>query len=86
MKIRTRFWLESAIALVAAVLAVATAIVPDWIETVFGVDPDGGNGVVEWGVTAAFAILAIAFVIAARLEYTRTVVSSGALASANDDR
>jgi hypothetical protein len=84
MKIRTRFWLESAIASVAALLAVATLIVPDWIETVFSVDPDGGNGVVEWGITAAFAILAIVFALAARLEYRHTVLSSRALASMKD--
>jgi hypothetical protein len=84
MKIRTRFWLESAIALVTAVLAVLTAAVPDWIETVLGVDPDGGNGLVEWGVTAAFAILMIGCAIAARLEYRRRVLSSDALAPAKD--
>jgi hypothetical protein len=85
MKASTRFWLESTIALVTAALAALTAVVPDWIETVLGVDPDGGNGVIEWGITAALAILTIVFVIAARLEYRRTALSSGALASAKDD-
>ena len=83
MKVRTRFWLESGFALAAAALAIVTAIVPDWIETVFGVDPDGGNGTVEWGITAAFVILTIVFVIAARVEYRRTA-PSGALASAKE--
>jgi hypothetical protein len=67
-----------------AALALLTVIVPNWIEAVFGVDPDGGNGVVEWGITAAFAILTIVLVIAARLEYRRTTLASGALASPTD--
>jgi len=81
MKIRTRFWLETAIALATAALAIATVIVPAWIETVFGADPDGGSGVLEWGVTAAFALLTIVFAVAARLEYGST---ARAVASAKD--
>ena len=84
MKVRTRFWLETAIARVTAFLAVLTAIVPAWIETVFGVDPDGGSGVVEWGITAAFAILTIVFAIVARLEYRSIASSSGTPAPAKD--
>jgi tetrahydromethanopterin S-methyltransferase subunit E len=37
-----------------------TAIVPSWIETVFKIDPDGGNGAVEWLLVAALAGVAVA--------------------------
>ena len=33
---------------------------PDWIEEVFPIDPDGGNGAVEWLVVAALALATIA--------------------------
>ena len=37
---------------------VLTLVWPDWIEGIFGADPDGGNGSAEWGWTAAFAVAA----------------------------
>jgi hypothetical protein len=40
--------IETALAVVAAALAVVTFIWPIWIETVFSVDPDGGDGTAEW--------------------------------------
>jgi hypothetical protein len=49
--------------------AVLTAIVPSWIETVFNIDPDGGNGAVEWLIVTALVGLAVAceLVLRARL-------------------
>jgi hypothetical protein len=46
--------------------AVLTAIVPSWIETVFNIDPDGGNGAVEWLIVAALVGLAVASELALR--------------------
>jgi hypothetical protein len=46
--------------------AVLTAISPSWIETVFNIDPDGGNGTVEWLIVAALAGLAVACELALR--------------------
>jgi hypothetical protein len=74
--IRLRFWGECALAGLAAVLAVLTAIWPDWIELLFGADPDGGDGSTEWGIVAALAVVAILFAALARFEHRRLPVPS----------
>jgi hypothetical protein len=51
--------LELAFAVVFAVLATVTAIWPTWLETVTGMDPDGGSGETEWAIIAVFAIVAV---------------------------
>jgi hypothetical protein len=58
MNVRWRLWLEAALAAGAGVMGVLTLFWHDWIEALFGVDPDHGNGSLEWIV--AFALLAIA--------------------------
>jgi hypothetical protein len=73
---RLRFWVECALAGLAAVLAVLTAIWPDWIELLFDADPDGGNGSAEWGIVIAFVAAAIIFAVLARFEHRRLPVPS----------
>ena len=58
---RMRYMLELACAVGAGILAVLTLVVHDWIEVVFRVDPDGGNGLVE------VAIVVTLFVVSAAL-------------------
>ena len=41
----------------AFALAVITAIWPDWIERVTGLEPDGGNGSLEFIIPVALVIL-----------------------------
>jgi len=66
------FWAELILAAAAAVLAVATAIHPDWIEELTGLDPDAGSGSAEWAVTLVLALAAVALAIGAR--FTRTAL------------
>jgi len=47
-------------------LTLLTLVVPDWIEVVFGVEPDGGNGSLEWLLVAAMALVTLAFAVDAR--------------------
>jgi hypothetical protein len=49
-----------------AVSFVVTVIDPEWIEAVFGVDPDHGNGSLEWLFSAALLIVCLAFAGLAR--------------------
>ena len=42
--LRLRFWLESVLGSITGILAVVTLFWHDWIEAVFGADPDKGNG------------------------------------------
>jgi hypothetical protein len=64
---RTRFWVETVLALACAVLFVVTLFVPDWIEAVFHVDPDQHSGTLEWSIDAAlFAAAVVAGALARR--------------------
>jgi len=45
---RCKFWLESISGSITGILAIFTLFWPQWIESVFKVDPDGGNGSAEW--------------------------------------
>jgi len=39
---------------------VLTLVVHDWIEVVFGVDPDGGNGLVETAIVVTLFVICAA--------------------------
>jgi hypothetical protein len=54
-----RYRLEVIGAAVTGLAAVITAIVPDWIEEVFHVDPDAGNGSLEWLIVLALALATV---------------------------
>ena len=43
-ELRGRFWVEAGLALISGALVVITLVWRDWIEIVFGIDPDEGNG------------------------------------------
>jgi undecaprenyl pyrophosphate phosphatase UppP len=66
-----RFWLESIVGSVAGVTAIVTLFWHDWIEAVFGVDPDKGNGSAEWVIVLILTILAVTLAIGAHLEWRR---------------
>jgi hypothetical protein len=71
MQPRTRLAVETALAVVFAAIFVATVFWPDWIEMVFGADPDEGNGEVEWAIVATSGLLAVASIVLARMEWRR---------------
>jgi len=68
---RARFWAEAALSALAAVLAVVTSIVPDWIELLTGADPDHGSGGAEWSIVLVLALAAIALAALAGREWRR---------------
>jgi hypothetical protein len=68
---RTRFWVETGLATAAGIFTVLTALWKDWIEIVFGADPDHHSGSLEWLLAAGTLAVAICFCIAARHEWLR---------------
>ena len=58
-KARKRLLLEVGLAILSVLLFVATALWPEWIEMVFGFDPDYGNGSFEWLIMELTAISAV---------------------------
>jgi hypothetical protein len=66
-----RFWIESALASVTGALMVATIISRDWIEQLFGADPDAGSGTAEWAIVAALLCVTISIGFLARREWQR---------------
>jgi hypothetical protein len=71
VNVRWRLWLEAALAAGTGILGVLTLFWHDWIETVFGVDPDHGNGSLEWIIAFALLAIALAFSVALRRDLRR---------------
>jgi hypothetical protein len=69
--VRRRFFLETGLAVATALAAIATAISPAWIEAVFGVDPDGGSGALEWAIVVSLALASVTSAALARREARR---------------
>ena len=68
---RRRFWVEVGFAATAAVLGVVTLIWKDWIELIFGADPDGGSGETEWQLVAVLFAVAVVLALLAGWEWRR---------------
>lgn len=69
----TRVRIEIILSALFAVMAILTAVWPDWIEEVFGVAPDAGSGALEWSIAAGLAVLALASGAYARHIYMAAV-------------
>ena len=67
-----RFWMEAASALVTLFLAIITILWQNWIEIVFRVDPDHGNGSFERWIVGVAAALCLASLLLARREWKRS--------------
>jgi hypothetical protein len=69
--LRQRFWLATAMAIVTSILLVITLVQRDWIELVFGVDPDNRNGTLEWLIIGALLVVTITLFTMASYEWRR---------------
>jgi uncharacterized membrane protein YcjF (UPF0283 family) len=73
-KLRTIFWWEAIGAIASAVLFIVTLFNREWIEIFFGVEPDGGNGTMEWAVVIILAVLTLLSVTLVGREWRRSVI------------
>ncbi|KRE52397.1 hypothetical protein ASG92_25450 [Arthrobacter sp. Soil736] len=71
-RLRSVFWWELGGAALSAGLLLATLINKEWIETVFGIDPDAGSGVLEWAIVAALSVVTLGLLASSRVEWRRS--------------
>jgi hypothetical protein len=76
-QLRRRFWLEVSAAGACIALSLVTVITPRWIELLFGVDPDGGSGAIEWAFVASALLASVTLSALAQREW-RARVARGA--------
>jgi len=69
--LRNRFWVETTLGSMITILAVITLISREWIEVLFGVEPDGGSGALEWATLATLAAASLTLGLMARKEMRR---------------
>ena len=70
-KQRARFWMECGLAVMTISLCLLSLVQPAWIETAFGVDPDGRSGAFEWSLVAVLALASVILGVLAWAEWAR---------------
>jgi hypothetical protein len=76
--VRARFWAESSLGIAAAALALLTLVWREWIEAIFRIDPDGGNGAAEWAAVGVLAVVSISCSLLAGREWRARAASQSA--------
>ena len=74
--LRHRFWLESIFGSATGIVAVITLFWRDWIEAVFRIDPDSGNGSVEWLTVLVLLLVTVTLALGARHEWRRAELAA----------
>jgi hypothetical protein len=69
--LRTRFYPEALTGVITALMFVVTLVRRDWIEALFAIDPDKGNGSVEWLIVGALLVATVALASLATHEWRR---------------
>lgn len=75
--LRKRFWLETSMTGVTGILFAITLTWRDWIEAVFHIGPDQGNGTLEWLIVGALFVVTLTFLALAAYEWRRTRLAVG---------
>lgn len=73
--LRRRFWVEILLGGFTGVLAIVTLLWRDWIEIIFGADPDSGSGSIEWLVVTVLLVTTVGLFVSARIEWRRAQVT-----------
>lgn len=73
---RVRLRVVTVLTAVSALALVASILWPQWIETIFGIEPDGGSGAAEFAISAVLVATTVLFFLLTRLERRRLLTLS----------
>jgi len=59
MRPTTKYRIEALLGVITLVLAILTAVVPDWFERIFDAAPDNGDGGFEAWTVVLFALVTV---------------------------
>ena len=71
------FWTESILAALTAFLFLLTFVWREWIEEAFKVDPDGGDGSLEWAIVGVLLAATVVLSALARAEWRKRAAFEG---------
>ncbi len=69
--LRIRFWVEGVMTALTATLCLYTLVQRDWVETLFGVDPDRYSGSLEWAIVGGLLLATLVLFALAGREWRR---------------
>ncbi len=70
--LRKRFRLEIGLATITGLVFVLTLTQRQWIEVLFGVDPDHGSGLLEWAMVITSFLATVTFCALAGNEWRKS--------------
>jgi ABC-type transport system involved in cytochrome c biogenesis permease component len=74
--VRWRFYVEAGAGVMTTALFLATLLHPDWIETLFRIDPDNGAGSLERFVVGSLLVMTIVLLSLARREWRERIAAA----------
>lgn len=74
--LRWRFFFEAGAGAITTALFLATLLHPDWIETLFRIDPDNGAGSLERLMAGGLLVMTIVLLSLARREWRKTMAAA----------
>ncbi|MGF6871079.1 hypothetical protein [Paraburkholderia sp. MM5477-R1] len=77
IKLRGNFVVWFAFAVLSATTLAASLVWPQWIEMLFGNQPDAGDGVEEWAITGVLTAMTLIVGAAAACSWRTRSTSSG---------
>jgi len=69
--LRRRFYPEAIVGVITAVMFLVTLVQRDWIEALFGIDPDNGSGALEWLIVGGLLLVTVVLFSLATYEWRR---------------
>ncbi len=75
-QIRWFFWLEMILSCIAGLLFVLTLVERTWVELLLHIDPDQGNGSLEWLVVSGLLVVTLVLFALAGYEWRRARLAS----------